>query len=160
MKRLRLYLDTTILNFPFTEDAPEKKAHTLDFFQKIRWGSYEIYASRVVQQELELAPAQRLSQIEKLWKETGPMLLEVPQGAKDLATQYLKHKALPARSEVDAMHVALATIHQMDALVSWNFKHLANLTRRQKLAAVNLNQGYSFPLQLVTPLEVLDDDKK
>ncbi len=45
MKRLRLYLDTTIWNYPFADDTPEKKAHTLDFFQRVRWGSFDVFAS-------------------------------------------------------------------------------------------------------------------
>ncbi len=111
-------------------------------------------------EELEAAPDARRSEIEMLWQEINPTSLAVTQEARDLALLYLKHKALPARSAADALHVALTTLHRMDALVSWNFKHLANLNRRSKLASVNLSQGYTHPLELVTPLEVLDDEKR
>jgi len=160
MKRLRLYLDTTVRNFPFADDAPEKQAHTLDFFQRIRYGVFEIYTSQAVLEELEGAPEPRRSQVMALWQETSHTPLEIPVEAGDLAMLYLKQKALPPRSVADALHVALTTIHQMDALVSWNFKHLANLTRHSKLASVNLSQGYNHPLERVTPLEVLDDEKR
>jgi hypothetical protein len=160
MKRLRLYLDTTVWNFPFADDAPEKQGHTLDFFQRVRYGIFEIYTSQAVLEELEGAPEPRRSQVMALWQETSHIRLEIPAEARDLAMLYVKQKALPARSVVDALHVALTTIHQLDALVSWNFKHLANLTRRSKLASVNLGQGDNHPLELVTPLEVLDDEKR
>ena len=66
---------------------------------------------------------------------------------------------MPKRSEVDAFHVAYATFYQMDALVSWNFRHLANMNRRKRVMELNIEKGYNFPIELVTPLEVLGDEK-
>jgi hypothetical protein len=43
-------------------------------------------------------------------------------------------------------------------LISWNLKHLANLKKREKINGVNLTQGYAKKLELITPLEVINDD--
>jgi len=59
MKRLRLYLDTTVWNFAFSNQQPDYKKATLEFYQKVRWGLYEVYYSDVVVVELAAAPKGR-----------------------------------------------------------------------------------------------------
>jgi hypothetical protein len=46
----------------------------------------------------------------------------------------------------------------MDALVSWNYKHLANLNKKEKVRAVNILHGYLKELEMISPLEVMDDE--
>ena len=159
MKRLRLYLDTTVWNFAFADDAPMYQRATLDFFGQVRWGSFEIYESGTVAEEIDGAPEKRAKQIAALMAEVKPQRLAFVPEIERLASLYLKRKALPSRSRADAFHVAYATYYGVDALLSWNFKHLANLTRRNRLVAVNLEEGYGQALQIVTPLGVLDHEK-
>lgn len=59
-----------------------------------------------------------------------------------LADTYLKQGAIPKAKEEDALHVAHATVHEMDILLSWNFKHLANVRREARIEAVNKERGY------------------
>ena len=159
MEKLRLYLDTTVWNFAFADDAPEHKAETLEFFQKVRLGLFEIFYSEAVAEEVEAAPALRRHLIGKLLREIGPQKLEPRLEIQILAGEYLKRGVLPKRSHADALHVAYSTIYEMDALVSWNFRHLANVNRRNRVMVLNLEKGYNFPIQLVTPLGVLGDEK-
>ncbi len=159
MNRLHLYLDTTIWNFPFVEDAPDKREDTLEFFRLIRWGRHEVYYSEVVQEEIERAPRVRRDHIMKLWAEVSPKPLLNTMAMQRLAGEYIKLGVFPVKSKADALHAACATVHRMDALVSWNFKHLANLGRRAKVNIVNIKLGYNHPLELVTPLEVMGDEK-
>lgn len=70
---------------------------------------------------------------------------------------YVVQKIIPAGKFEDALHVAYATVHQMDILLSWNFKHLANVRREALIAAVNQQTGYRYPLRLLSPLEVEDE---
>ncbi len=53
--------------------------------------------------------------------------------------------------------MAYATVHQLDILLSWNFKHLANVRREGLIVAANQRAGYSHPLRLLSPLEVEDE---
>ena len=71
-----------------------------------------------------------------------------------LAERYIQEQALPARATEDAKHVAVATYYGMDAVISWNLKHLANLNRRRLIQGVNIKEGFSTPLELLTPMEV------
>jgi hypothetical protein len=58
----------------------------------------------------------------------------------------------------DAMHVALCTVNLIDVLASWNFRHLANVNRERRIMAVNESCGYVYPLRIVSPEEVMDDE--
>ncbi|MBI4723317.1 MAG: hypothetical protein HY769_10070 [Candidatus Stahlbacteria bacterium] len=55
----------------------------------------------------------------------------------------------------DAMHIAIATINEIDILLSWNYKHLANINKERMILAINLLAGYTKPLRMITPMEVI-----
>ena len=87
-----------------------------------------------------------------------PEKLEINETILQLAAQYLTKGALPVTAESDAIHAAVATVYELEALISWNLKHLANLNKMNKINAVNLSEGYVKKLELITPLEVLNYD--
>ncbi len=155
MKRLRLYLDTTIWNFAFAEDAPDYMKDTLEFFGKVRLGLFDLYTSDVVLNELLDAPATRREQVLALSDEVKPQFLANSDEIERLAAVYLAKGVLPQKSVADALHIAHATVHEMDYLLSWNFHHLANVSRRAKVAALNLEEGYRYPMVIYSPLELL-----
>lgn len=67
---------------------------------------------------------------------------------------YLARGVIPAGKRDDAFHVAYATVFGMDILLSWNFKHLANIRREKLIAEINQATGYPELLRLLSPLEV------
>ncbi len=75
-----------------------------------------------------------------------------------LANRYIDEKVISERSFNDAVHIALATIHAVDALISWNFKHIVNLSRIRLYNSVNLKYGYST-IDIRSPREVLYETK-
>jgi uncharacterized membrane-anchored protein len=74
-----------------------------------------------------------------------------------LAGLYVAKAIVPAAKTADALHVAYAVVHGMDILLSWNFRHLANVRKEALFASVNMEQGYRQPLRLLSPLEVEDE---
>ena len=66
---------------------------------------------------------------------------------------------IPAAQREDALHVAYATVHGLDILLSWNFKHLANVRREALIAAINQREGHGHTLRLLSPLEVEGEDQ-
>jgi hypothetical protein len=64
---------------------------------------------------------------------------------------------VPGSQWQDALHVAIATTLEFDILLSWNFRHLANIERQVKINGVNRDCGYQKQLLLVTPMEVLNE---
>jgi len=159
MKKLKLYLDTTIWNFPFADDAPERQAITIEFFKQVRWGRFEVFASEAVAVEIgQTREALRLSQLQGLWREINPLVLEGNDEVERLAGLYLRRRALKAKCEADAVHVAFAAFYGMDVLLTWNMKDLANVNRRNKVAGINLEEGYGSELQITNPSEVIGNE--
>lgn len=73
-----------------------------------------------------------------------------------LAAKYLQAISIPDESKIDAFHLATATVHRMDYLVSWNLKHLVNPQIQRILDAINLREGYRSPI-LCTPELLMEE---
>lgn len=154
MKRLQLYLETSVWNFYFADDAPEKRESTIQFFQLIQQDMYDIFISQVVFDEIQNASPAKQAVLYQLIQTYQPEELVLNDEVLVLAERYIQEQALPARATEDAKHVAVATYYGMDALISWNLKHLSNLNRRRLIHSVNVKEGFSTPLELLTPMEV------
>jgi predicted nucleic acid-binding protein len=148
MKKLKLYLETSVWNFYFADDAPEKKMATVELFEKINKREYEIFISQIVFNEIERASEDKQKKLENLIERFEPNELEITAEILMLSEKYISEIALPKRAIDDSIHAAVATVYEMDALISWNLKHLANLRRKEKINGVNLFEGYSIPLHL------------
>jgi len=159
MKKLKLYLETSVWNFYFANDAPEKKEVTLQFFQKVENDEYDIYISQLVFDEIERASKEKRTLLIDLIKKFNPEELKITEKVLLLANKYITEFALPKRAIDDSTHVAVATVNEMDALISWNLNHLANLRRMEKVNEINFKEGYYKHLEMITPLEVSNDDE-
>ena len=117
-----------------------------------RRADFELFISQFVIQEAgmgEAAMAQkRLGELQAI------PLLEVNQNAEDLAKDLIVSGALPGKAAVDALHIAVATVHGMDYLLTWNCKHIANAEMQIKVASVCRARGFEPPV-ICTPEELL-----
>ena len=145
-----IYLDTSVINFLFADDAPERKQTTVDFFQNfIKPSVYRTFVSTVVLEELtntrnEIKRAKLLAVVDDY-----PLLFASSTVSKeiiDLADLYVANGIIPLKKRADALHIAITVINQFDYLVSWNFQHLANANREQRVLALNREKNYLHPL--------------
>jgi hypothetical protein len=151
--RYRLYLDTSVLG-ALTDPGPSLRVEaTQDLLKAIRNRQYLGCISVVVIEEIADAPSAVRRIIDSATKGLDLEVLEETAESIALAKAYLDEKLFPARFADDARHVAIGTITDVDALVSWNFRHLVNVERRRKVAGINLMKGYRA-LDIVSPLEV------
>ena len=159
MRRLAVYIETSVWSHWFAEDTPERREETQAFLRRCAESpeTATVYVSDVVLQALAAAPPERARALLELVEKIGAAVAEASPEAEELAAAYLSHGALPPSRLVDAMHAAIATVHGIDVMASWNFRHLANVSRRRKINAVNAMMGYSGALEIVTPLEVFED---
>lgn len=160
MPKPTIYLDTSVINFLYADDAPEKREITVAFFEDfVRLAIYETFITGYVLDEINQTP--NLVTKERLLKvfQTYPIsILQLKDsGEVDiLAKSYLDNSILPKKKIFDALHVACCTIAKIDYLVSWNFKHLANINRERRIIAKNYELGYIHPLKIITPFELID----
>jgi predicted nucleic acid-binding protein len=83
-------------------------------------------------------------------------VLKITADARDLAKQLIQSTPLPEKAAVDALHIATATVHGMDYLLTWNCRHIANATFRSSMRIICENAGYAIPV-ICTPLELIED---
>ncbi len=156
MRKLKLYLDTSVINFLFAEDAPEKQRVTQEFFDgSVSQGKFDIYVSDVVIGEIKNTKDidKRNNLLAVIYK-YNLNILSISEEAIELADEYLKQSVIPEKKVEDARHIAIATVNGCDMLLSWNYKHLANINKEKKIQIINIQQGYNYPVRLSTPMEV------
>lgn len=81
-------------------------------------------------------------------------ILSSDNETNDLAKMYLDEGIVSGKYFEDALHIAIATIYQVNVLASWNFKHIVNLDKIRMYNSVNLKYGYSL-IEIRTPREIL-----
>jgi hypothetical protein len=86
----------------------------------------------------------------------GLPLLELSEAAQELAKQFLARSNLPPKASEDAAHIAIATVHGMDYLLTWNCKHIANAKIQKKLSEICLDFEYELPT-ICTPYELVEN---
>ena len=124
------------------------------FFASIEENLYEAFISEVVIREIGNAPEPKRTELFDLLKKYAPVELEITEEANELTEIYMEHGIIPRGKRDDAFHVAIATVSEMDALITWNYQHLANLRRSELFNGVNLERGHTKRLEIVTPMEV------
>ncbi len=149
MARLRIYVDTSVIGGCFdAEFATWSDALMRDFRAK----RLVPVLSDVTAAEVAAAPAAvRVLHHELL--ALGRDVLPVTPAVLGLVAAYEARKILPKKFAADMTHIALATIAEVDAIVSWNFKHIVRLEKIRLFNAVNVESGYRA-LSILSPREV------
>ncbi|MCK6556641.1 type II toxin-antitoxin system VapC family toxin [Candidatus Binatia bacterium] len=115
---------------------------------------FDLYCSQVVVSEAGEGDAQAARRRMAALK--GVPSLETSDAVKGLAAALVKAAALPKKATEDALHIALATVHGMDYLLTWNCTHIANAEIRNVVAAVAYDHGYGIPV-ICTPEELMGE---
>jgi hypothetical protein len=87
-----------------------------------------------------------------------PEIISITPEILALADAYQQHAILTPKFFADGMHIALATVAEVDLLVSWNFRHIVRYDKIRLFTAVNLERGYK-PLAIYSPREVASDEE-
>ena len=157
----KIYLDTSVINFLFADDAPEHQAETVEFFERyVGLGIYQTFVSVFVVDEITQTPDdnKRAALMQVIADYELDFLDVTNVEIVRLAREYLAAGVIPPKKLYDALHVAASVFHGVDYLVSWNYKHLANVNREIRINAVNLSNGYRKPIRIITPLELMSDE--
>lgn len=148
MKKLRVYLDTSVIGGCFDK---EFETESNQIIKNINLGIYEGVISVITVNELIEAP----EFVKNLFFELSENLtiLELNDEAVKLSDEYLINKIVSEKFKEDALHIALATVYNIDVLVSWNFKHIVNLNKIKQFNSINISQGYQL-LEIRSPKEL------
>jgi hypothetical protein len=149
---IRVYADTSVYGGVFDEEFAVASAA---FFEQIQAGRYHLVTSALLGDELADAPAQVRQWYERFAAASEPV--EVSQAAILLQQAYLSAGIVSRRWAADALHVAVATVSECRAIVSWNFKHIVSFQKIPLYNGVNLTRGFG-PVAIHSPREVIEYD--
>ncbi|MEA2239823.1 MAG: hypothetical protein QOC81_4547 [Thermoanaerobaculia bacterium] len=151
----KVYIETSVISYLTARPARDVVvlAHqqlTREWWEAARH-EYELYTSEIVVAEAEKGDAEAAyARLEKL-RETRQ--LAASAAAEDLVPVLLRATGLPAKALADMAHIALATVHGMQFLLTWNCKHIANANVLRVVARTCRERGYELPV-ICTPEEL------
>lgn len=146
----RFYFDTSDFGGVFDIEFEEQ---TIPLFEMVKWGEVICIFSDLTIGELDNAPQKVRDFFDSLPKQYLESV-RMTDESLNLARQYIAEKVVGETSFDDCVHIALATIHKADILVSWNFRHIVNVYRIRGYNSVNLRQGYT-PLEIRSPKDII-----
>ena len=149
VEQLRIYIDTSVLGGCFDT---EFSAWSLGLIRDFRAGRLVPVLSDMTAAEVADAP-ERVRELHQEMLVLAAAVLPITQKVVELAAAYEARKILPGKFAADMRHIALATIAEVDALVSWNFRHVVRLEKIRLFNAVNVELGYRA-LNILSPREV------
>ena len=157
MKKLKLYLDTSVISHLFADDTPEKMQDTNRLWEKLISDEYEIFISDVVINEMRLCAEPKRKQMLEKMRQIHFQVLSETDEITELAAEYVKGGVLKEKSLDDCLHIAYAVINNCDVIVSWNFKHLVNFKTINKIKVVNIIHRYK-EINIITPTMLVEEE--
>ena len=123
-------------------------------FESIFNNEFHVIYSTVTEDELINAP-EKVKELLNSIPDEFKTKIELSEEAVMLGDTYIAENVVGKTSREDCFHIALATIHKADILVSWNFKHIVNIMRIRGYNAVNIKLGYST-IDIRSPKEIVN----
>lgn len=155
-----VYLETTIPSF-YYESRLEPEMVARKHWTQAWWhhcsDNFDLRTSDAVIIELSEGSFPHQKEALEFLKEVS--LLPISQEIFEIVQSYIQNHVMPSDPMGDALHLAIASYHKCDFLLTWNCRHLANANKLGHIKRVNSILGLFTP-QLITPLELLGDEEK
>jgi hypothetical protein len=155
--RPRLYLDTTIPSYLTARMSRDFKIAQYQRITTRWWNSwrtnFDIRISVHVWNEASEGNPEAAHRRKQMLARFP--FLEISERADALCARLLRDCRLPANASVDAAHVAVAAVHEMEFLLTWNFAHLINPSFAPRIRSVCEMEGHSCPI-LCTPEQLME----
>ena len=155
---MRIYIESTIPSYVVARPARDllqaaRQQLTRDWWE-LKREKHELFTGQLVLDEIAFGEPEMARRRLELVADLA--LLESTEEAGRLTRNIMDSGLLPAKAEGDGAHIALATVHQMDILLTWNCRHIANAFIRGRLRQLIAACDYSTPT-ICTPEELLQD---
>ena len=155
--KAKVYIETSIPSYLTARPSNDIRAManqntTIEWWER-RVDHFDLYISEFVIVEASqghpVASSRRLNAIKNI-----PSLI-INREVKLLAEALISEGSLPKKAEIDAYHIAVAAVHGIDYLLTWNCTHIANATMRPQIETVCRQRGYEPPT-ICTPQELME----
>lgn len=157
-RKLKVYLDTSVISHLIQEDVPEKMADTRKLWEMFLNGVYDVCLSTVTLQEIDDCPEPKRSHLWKFLNQIDYETYDVTEDALEVAHQIVGMGILTQRSFDDCQHIGVAVVNGCDCIISWNFKHIVNIKTIRGVRAITNLQGYRA-IEIWSPSVLLESEE-
>lgn len=153
-----VYIETSIISYLTAKPsknliAAARRQRTWEWWENCRQ-DYTLFTSNLVIAEASQGDAQRSQKRLHALREIERLAINA--ACEELAEKLIAHSPIPDNAQDDALHVAIASCHAVNFLITWNFRHLANAHLIPKVRTIVEDAGYRFP-HICTPEELMGD---
>jgi predicted nucleic acid-binding protein len=154
--RQSVYLETSVISYLTSRPNANlviagRQLVTTDWWDCHRHG-YDLFVSLPVVDEASRGDAEAVQK--RLEKIHGIPRLEITDDTVEVSKALLARNAVPETAYTDALHIALAACHNLDYLLTWNFRHIANASIMRQVDAV-IESFDIEPALICTPDELM-----
>ena len=157
MRKLKVYLDTSVISHLLQEDVPEKMADTRQLQEMFKAGKYEVYLSTVTLEEIADCPEPKRSELRKLLQQIDFVTIDISDEMESVAHKIIEMGILTNKRYDDCQHIAAAVVTECNCIISWNFKHIVNIKTIHGVRAITNLTGYK-PIDILSPTVLLESE--
>ncbi len=156
-RKLKVYLDTSVISHLMQEDVPEKMADTRKLWGMFQNGVYDVCLSTVTLQEIDDCSEPKRSDLLAYLSKIEYETFEVTDEALRVAHQIISMDILTKKSFDDCQHIGVAVVNECDCIISWNFRHIVNIKTIRGIRAITNLEGYK-QMEIWSPSVLLESE--
>jgi predicted nucleic acid-binding protein len=142
MKKLKLYLDTSVISYLDQPERRELHRDTHRLWAKLKSGEYDVFISNTTIDELERCKEPKRTRLADYLNEIAFTVIPSDTVVEQVAGKFIDFGILKEKSFDDCQHIAAALISNCDVIISWNFRHIVNLNTMRGVKLVATAEGY------------------
>jgi len=158
MKKIKVYLDTSVISYLLQEDVPEKMADTQKLWEMFQNGLFDVVLSTLTLKEISMCAEPKKSYMMDALNRIEFTTVDIDNEAWDVAQQIVDMGILTKKSLDDCQHIGAAVVNECDCILSWNFKHIVNIKTIRGVRAITNLQGRK-PIEIVNPSVLLESEE-
>lgn len=156
MRKLRIYLDTSVISHLAQEDVPEKMEQTRKLWEILKIGKYEVVISDLVLAEINECKEPKRNVLKEYLAEINYEKVEITEECEDIANEIINEGILNPKSFDDCLHISSAILNDCNIIVSWNFKHMVNVDTINGVRRITFAKRYNN-IDIYAPYVLLNE---
>lgn len=143
MRKLRIYLDTSVISHLEQEDVPEKMEQTRKLWEILRTGKYRTVISDLVLAEINECKEPKKTLLKQYLAQINYEKVEITEETEEIAKEIINEGILNQKSFDDCLHIASAILNDCNIIASWNFKHMVNVDTINGVRRITFAKRYN-----------------
>ena len=160
-KKIRIYLDTSVISYLDQKDAPQRMKETHEVWEILKANNYEVVVSSIALSEISECSKEKAEKLVEYLSQINYLDYQTDKDTEVLADLVIQENILKPKSKDDALHIASAILSDSDIILSWNFKHLVNIETINGVRKICFNRNFNKIIDIYSPNILLkkEDDE-